>query len=89
MSFGHDMQRAGDLMCFEFVNHPQGRRFERVLCFLHELVGHAVAPALQHRAQCGRHVYVIKVGCSLHDQLADLHRDLQSIIFSLFPSSLS
>jgi len=50
-----------------------GRRFERLQCLLLELAGHTVTPALQHPAQGRGDVDVIKLGCSLHDQLADLH----------------
>jgi hypothetical protein len=65
-------------LCFECVNHPEGRRFERVPCLLHELAGHTVAP-LQHRRKavatlCLNSAGFYVIGCSHHDQLADLHR---------------
>ena len=46
-SFSHDMQGVGDFFGSECVNRPQGRRFERLQCSLHDPAGPTVAAALQ------------------------------------------
>jgi hypothetical protein len=55
------MQGVGNFLSSECANRPQGRRFERLQCSLHDPVGHAIAPGLQERPQGSRHVYLIRL----------------------------
>ena len=71
-TFSHDMQGAGDLLSSECVNRPQGRRFERLQCSLHDPAGPTVAAALQERSEGRRHIDMIKLGHTRLDQGAQL-----------------
>jgi hypothetical protein len=55
------MQSVGNLLGFECVNRPQGRRFERLQCSLHDPAGHAIVPGLEERPEGRRHVYLISL----------------------------
>jgi hypothetical protein len=58
-TFSHDMQGAGNMLCFKFVNILQGNNFERLQCSLHDPAGPAFAPALQERSKARHHVHMV------------------------------